>query len=113
MDVEQVREIALGLPEVHEYEHGGLPAYRVRGRRFASMLDRSGVNLMPGEDAIRAAVAEWPQWCREEWFGQRLAAVRVTFESMSPAIVAELVTEAWRWKAPKTLVRSHDERQDR
>ncbi len=109
MDADHVRQIALGLPGVTEYEHGGLPAFRVRGRRFASMLDQDSVNLMPGDEAIRAAVAERPQWCREEWFGQRLAAVHVTFAAMSPTIVAELVTDAWRWKAPKTLVRAYDE----
>lgn len=110
MDAGQVRAIALGLPEVHEYEHGGLPAFRVRGKRFASMLDHNGVNLMLADEAIRAAVAEWPRWCREEWFGRRLAAVRVDFTSMDLAIVEELVTDAWRSRAPKTLVRSHEER---
>jgi hypothetical protein len=113
MDAEQVRQIVLGLPEVEEYDHGGLPSFRVRGRRFASMLDREGVNLAPGVEAIRAAVAEWPQWCQEEWFGKRLAAVRVRFGSIDPEILEELVTDAWAAKAPKTLLRSRDQRPDR
>jgi hypothetical protein len=92
MDAEQVRQIVLGLPEVEEYDHGGLPSFRVRGRRFASMLDREGVNLAPGVEAIRAAVAQWPQWCQEEWFGKRLAAVRVRFGSIDP--------ESWRSWSP-------------
>lgn len=112
MDAEQVRRIARSLPDVEEYAHGGLPAFRVRGKRFASMLDRDGLNLALGEEAIRAAVAEWPTWCREEWFGKRLVAVHVEFGSMDPAIVEELVTDAWRSKAPKTLVRSHDQKPD-
>jgi hypothetical protein len=106
MDAERVREIAVGLPEVEEYDHGGLPSFRVRGRRFASMLDRDGVNLMPGEEAIRAAVEQWPRWCREEWFGKRLAALRLEFASADPSIVEELVVEAWASKAPKRLLRS-------
>ena len=57
MDAEGVRRVILALPEVEEYEHGGLPAFRVRGKRFATMLDDEGVNLMPGEAAIRMAVA--------------------------------------------------------
>jgi hypothetical protein len=104
MDVEQVHRFIRGLPKVEEYEHGGLPAFRVHGRRFASMLDDDGVNLMPGDEAIHAAVAEWPDSCREERFGQRLTAVRVNFASLSRAIVEELITEAWRSKAPRTLV---------
>jgi hypothetical protein len=110
MDVEQVRRIVLGLPEVQEYDHGGLPAFRVRGRRFASMLDRDSVNLRPGEEAIRAAVAEWPTWCQEGWFGKRLASLRVRFASIDPGVMEELVTDAWASKAPKTLVRVHHQR---
>ena len=103
MDVEQVRAIIAGLPEVEEYDHGGLPAFRVRGRRFASMLDHDGVNLMPGEEAIRSAVAAWPRWCREEWWGKKLAAVRLQIASADPEVAEELITEAWASKAPKTL----------
>jgi hypothetical protein len=103
MDAAQVRRFALGLPGAEEYEHGGLPAFRVRGRRFASMLAEDGINLMPGEDAIREAVAEWPQACHEQRFGQRLAAVRVEFADLDPAVVRELITDAWRSKAPARL----------
>jgi hypothetical protein len=42
------------------------------------MLDHDGVNLAPGEESIRAAVAEWPQVCLEERFGRRPVAVRST-----------------------------------
>lgn len=51
MDAAAVRSVALGLPEAEEYEHGGLPAFRVRGNRFATMLDAEGhVN------ALKAAI---------------------------------------------------------
>jgi hypothetical protein len=107
MEAARVHRLILDLPEVEEYEHGGLPSFRVRGRRFASMLDRDGVNLSPGEHVIRAAVAQWPECCREEWFGRRLVAVRLQFASAPVAVVEELVFEAWAFKAPKTLVRAH------
>lgn len=107
VDAEQVRLIALRLPGVEEYEHGGLPAFRVGGRRFASMLDRDSVNLMPGEEGIRSAVAEWPEWCHEGWFGRRLASVHVEFADMDPEVITELVTEAWAARAPARLVREH------
>ncbi len=35
-------------------------------------------------------------------------AVRVEFASMDPAILEELLTDAWASKAPKTLVRLRD-----
>jgi hypothetical protein len=105
VDARDVHAFFLGLPEVDEYDHGGCPSFRVRGKRFASMLDREGVNLAPGEEAIRAAVALWPAACREEWFGKRLVAVRVSFGSLEPEVVEELILDAWAAKAPKGLVR--------
>lgn len=107
MDAQRIRAIALALPEVEEYAHGGLPAFRVRGRRFASMLDDEGLNLMPGEQAIHAWVAQWPQWCSEGWFGRRLVAARIAHAGMAPELMAELVTEAWAARAPKRLVQAH------
>jgi hypothetical protein len=107
MDAEDARRLILDLPEVEEYEHGGLPAFRVRGKRFATMLDDAGVNLMPGEAAIRMAVATWPDACTERWWGKRLAAVRVALPAVAPDVLDELVTEAWASKAPKRLVSAH------
>jgi hypothetical protein len=104
MDAESLRTFILGLPEVDEYEHGGLPSFRVRGRRFASMLDRDGINLAPGEAGIHAAVALWPKACREEWFGRRLVAMRVDFTALDREVVEELVVDAWAARAPKRLV---------
>jgi hypothetical protein len=105
MDAEGVRRMIMALPEVEEYDHGGLPAFRVRGKRFATMLDAEGVNLMPGEAAIRMAVATWPDACSERWFARRLAAVRVAIGAVDPAVLEELVGEAWASKAPKRLQR--------
>jgi hypothetical protein len=105
--VEQVHRFLLSLPEVAECEHGGLPSFRVRGKRFASMLDDQGVNLMPGEETIRSAVHEWPQWCHEERMGSRLVAVRVGIPAVDQAVLQELASEAWAAKAPTSLVRRH------
>jgi hypothetical protein len=110
MDTGDVQRFLLGLPEVEQYEHGGRPSFRVRGRRFASMLDDRGVNLAPGEEAIRATVGQWPGSCHEEWFGDRLAAVRVEFAKLEREVVEELLLDAWAAKAPKKLVRSYQER---
>jgi hypothetical protein len=108
MKVDQVHRFLLSLPEVEEYEHGGLPSFRVRGKRFASMLDSDGVNLMPGEETIKSAVQEWPTWCSEERMGRKLVAVRVKITSVDAAVLHDLANEAWASKAPATLVREHD-----
>ncbi|MFF1877987.1 hypothetical protein [Leifsonia sp. NPDC058230] len=108
MDSAQVRTLILALPDVEEYEHGGLPAFRVRGKRFATMLDTTTVNLMPGEAGIREASAAWPEHCSERWFAGRLAAARVDFETIEHELMRELVTDAWLAKAPASLRRQRD-----
>ncbi|MEV6304295.1 hypothetical protein AB0M02_33155 [Actinoplanes sp. NPDC051861] len=106
MDADDVRRIFLELPEAEEYEHGGLPAFRVRGKRFASMLSQDSVHLMLGEDGIREAAAEWPQWCSVRSFGQRLSSADVRFATIDPDILRELATDAWARRAPKSLSRA-------
>ena len=110
MDAAAVRAVALGLPEAEEYEHGGLPAFRVHGSRFATMLDAEGstVNLMLGEAGVREAAAAWPEHCSERWFAGRLAAARVDFADIDPGLLRELVTDAWRHRAPAALRRLLD-----
>ena len=48
------------------------------------------------EEEIRAAVAEWPDWCEEQWWGSRLAAVRISLPDCDAAVVTELLEDAWR-----------------
>jgi hypothetical protein len=108
VDAAQVREFALSLPGTEEYDHGGRPSFRVRGRpRFASGLDENGISLMPGEEGIREAVAEWPQACAEGWHGQRLVSVRIGFPALPDEVVAELMTDAWAHMAPVHLVKAY------
>jgi hypothetical protein len=104
MNLEQVRRLALALPECEEYEHGGLSAFRVHGKRFASMLDADGINLMLGEQGIEAAIEVWPDACAPMRFGGRLASVRVDFRKLPEQDVHQLVREAWASKAPKRLL---------
>lgn len=103
LDRTAVRACALALPEVEEYEHGDCPAFRVRGKRFASMLDDEGINVMLDEDGIRAALALWPDACRAVRFGTRVIAVRVTYAALPAAVVPDLLEDAWARRAPRSL----------
>ena len=107
MDARQVRELALSLPGAEEYDHGGRPSFRVRGRpRFAAGLDQDGINVMPSEVAIREAVAEWPDACAEDYHGRRLISVRVAYPALPDAVVKELITDARAYRAPARLVKA-------
>jgi hypothetical protein len=105
MDQAALRELLMAMPEAEEYEHGGMPAFRIRGRpRFATMLDDEGVNLFPGEEGILAYTQTHPDVCTERWWGKRLAAVRVRYGDAPRALVEEIVFESWAARAPKRLL---------
>lgn len=97
---EQARRLALSFPEASEQSHHGFPSFRIRNKIFATAPDPDHLNIMIGEEDIRAAVAEDPGSCEELWWGRRLAAVRVSLDRVDQALLAELLSDAWRRKAP-------------
>jgi hypothetical protein len=109
MDDVEFRSLALALPEVTEQDHHGFPSWRLRGKILATLPEPGAANLMVAESAIREAVAEFPDWCQERWWGSRLAAVTVRLVDADAGAVRELLVEAWRGKAPVVLAREHPE----
>ncbi|WP_227980453.1 MmcQ/YjbR family DNA-binding protein [Nocardia spumae] len=105
---DDVRRIALGLPESIEAPHFDMPSFRVRKAIFATLPDADHAHVMVSESEIREAVAEHPHCCSQRWWGKRLAAVRVELGAIDTAVLDELLTDAWRRKAPRTLVRAFD-----
>jgi hypothetical protein len=108
VDTDEIRAIALGLPEAQEQPHFDVSSFRVRGKIFATLPEAGFVHVMCGEAGIREAVAEYPVLCSQRWWGKRLAAVRVDLAGAPRELLVELLTEAWRRKAPRTLVRAFD-----
>src|ERR671916_2778965 len=60
LDAEDVRRLALALPGALEADHHGRPSFRVGGRIFATLWTPTALNVMAGEEEIRAAVARAP-----------------------------------------------------
>lgn len=96
MTPEDVRTVALGFDGSTERDHHGFPSFRTRRRIFATVPDEQHLHVMLSEEDIRAAVAEWPGWCEEKWWGKTLAAVRVSLPVCDESVVAELLEDAWR-----------------
>lgn len=92
-----------------ELDHHGFPSWRVRGKILATLPHPDGVNVMVAEGVVRETVAENPTWCQPCWWGKRLAAVTVRLSAADPVVVRELLVEAWRRKAPVSLVKQHRE----
>jgi hypothetical protein len=102
--LQQARKLALALPDATESDHHGMASFRVRGRIFATVPDSAHMRIMLDEYEIRAAVAENPAVCEEFYWGKRLACVVVALKPASSTLLAELLTEAWLRKAPRSLV---------
>jgi hypothetical protein len=103
MTVEQVRRLALALPEAIEQDHWGNPSFRIRGRIFATVPDAQHVNVMIEPFDVEAAVRAEPETCEELWWGKELRGVRVSLPNVDPNLLEELLRAAWRRKAPKRL----------
>lgn len=100
---DEVRELALALPDAVEQDHHGRPSFRVAGRIFATLWDEGHMNVMLDEDGIRTAAHDRPDACAEFWWGRRLRAVQVGLAAADAALVAELLGDAWEQKAPRRL----------
>jgi hypothetical protein len=100
---EQAAGLALALPEAVQADHHGRPSFRVNAKIFATLPDPAHMNVMLDEPGIRTAVQAHPDACAERWWGKRLAAVQVDLERAGPALLSELLADAWEGKAPARL----------
>ena len=107
---DDVRAIALGLPEAAEQETWGHPTFRVRSRMFGTLAADGSTATVKATRPEQAALVQGdpdtffvPQYVGVHgWVGFHVARV-------DARELAELVTEAWRMTAPKRLVRAFDE----
>jgi hypothetical protein len=106
ISLDDARRVALSLPEAAEQDHHGRASFRVRGKIFATVPDPGRLNVFVDPDEVPGLVGEWPDACAELWWGKQLRGVSVDLDHADPAVVAELLSDAWRRKAPTTL-RTH------
>jgi hypothetical protein len=95
---DQIRRLALALPDAVEQDHHGRPSFRVHGRIFATLWDETHMNAMLDEPGILTATQASPAACAEFWWGKRLRAVQVDLATAGEALARELLTDAWEQK---------------
>ena len=105
VSTEAARALALGLPEAAEQDHHGRPSFRVGGRIFATLWDEHHMNVMLDEPGILTAVQDTPGACSEFWWGSRLRAAQVDLRAAAPALLGELLADAWEQRAPARMRR--------
>jgi hypothetical protein len=110
-DVDVLRGIAMGLPEVEEQDHFGRPSFRVRDKIFATVLAGTGdgahTNLKLPREEHEALVASRPEVFGTVVWGQ-LIRTSVLLAGVEADELAELVEEAWRAVAPKRVLAAFD-----
>ena len=125
VDVEQVRQAALGLPRTTEKPSYGTPGFRVADRLFARILDGGDtavgdtadghtadggtlVVFCADESEKRALIASDPAlyYSTPHYDGRAMVLARLA--ELDPDSLLDLLTESWRLRAPKKLVSEFD-----
>lgn len=111
MTADDIRALALSLPQAEEHPHFERASFRVRGKIFATLPpdgERVVLKLLPEikESLIQSdpeAIIPLPgAWGRGGW-------TQIVISRMEAAKLADLVRLAWRQVAPKSLARSMDD----
>jgi hypothetical protein len=105
-----MRRLALAMPEAEEKAHFAQPDFRVRGKIFAGLSadekrgtlkltpEIQSTVVAPGSSAFTPCSGAWG---RSGWTFVDLASVDVK-------MLGDLIEEAWRLVAPKSLARARD-----
>jgi hypothetical protein len=112
MDAEAVTKLLLDLPGVEEHVGwAGQPAFKVRKKGFVYLsADETSVMLKALREEQEALVAEDPEVYTPSWASGRFAWLEVKLSVADDDELRELLTEAWRLTATKTLVAQLDRR---
>ena len=110
MTPDDVRRLALALPETSEAPHHERTSFRVAGKIFATLPPHSAtLNVLLDEEEARAGAEENPGVVDLLWWGKRLSGVQVQLERADAELVGELLEEAWRRRAPRSVAAAHEQ----
>ena len=98
----KVRALALALPEAAEAPHFQRTSFRVRGKIFAT-AEGEHLHVFVGEEARSQALALHPGFIEKLPWGAKIVGLRIHLPSATEKVVAQLLQQAWRAKAPKAL----------
>jgi AhpD family alkylhydroperoxidase len=111
-DAEDVRKIALSLPETSEKLSWGAPTFRVRGKIFAALADDDasiGVKC-PVEDRAELIAAEPEKFFLRPGHDDNFAWLRVRLAALEDEEeLRAILLDSWRQAAPKALAAAHED----
>jgi hypothetical protein len=103
-----VRQLALALPEVVETTAYGTPAFKVRKTLLARLKEDGetlGIKIEFGEREFRLMSDPEVFYVTPHYDGYPMILVRLA--KIDRELMAELVHNAWRMVAPKTLLKQY------
>lgn len=108
LEPDQLRAIALSLPEAEERATWGEATFRVHHKIFVILAEgdrRASIKASPAEQ--EALVRTDPDTFAVAPYTGRYGWVAVRLDSADPGQVRELLIDAWRRTAPKRLVAAY------
>ena len=108
---DDIREIALSLPDAFEHaSYGGRPSWRTKPRMFTWLREEPEalVVWVESEEDKLALIGAEPDkfFTTDHYDGHPMVLVRL--EAVDVDEARELITDSWRLRAPKTLVKRWD-----
>jgi hypothetical protein len=93
------------LPQVTEEPHFKYTSFRVCGRIFVTAPpDGRHIHIFVPDEQREQALATHPEFLEKLLWGKKVVGLRVLLAAASPAVVHQLVSQAWASKAPKRLL---------
>lgn len=105
---DDVRRIALSLPETIEKPSYGTPGFRVKDRLFARMREEGVLVVWVPDELDKAAlIASDPAtfFTVPHYDGHPMVLVRLP--AIDATALRELLVDAWRLRAPKRVLAEH------
>ncbi len=108
--IDDVRRLALALPDIEERTSYRTPAWKVRGKLFARLRE-DGETLAIFVDFMEreALIAENPRAFEVTDHYRDYPMVLVHLGPVDPEELRELLIESWRRRAPKWLLADYDD----
>jgi hypothetical protein len=105
MKFAEIRRFALALPEASEAPHFHHGSFRVRGKIFVTVPpEQTHLHVFVSDEQREPALAMHPGFLEKLLWGGKVVGLRVDLARAEPAVVRQLVQQAWARKAPKALL---------
>ena len=107
--IDQVRKIALSLPEVEEKPHFHLKSFRVNNKIFATIhADKSYimVTLTPVDQSVFCSFNKEMIFPVPGGWGRK-GATFIDLKKVKRSMLVDALTTAWKTKVPAKLVEKH------